>query len=806
MAIHLRRSRTLHQYYNWNVQFPDTSTVLRSILKVQQQTANTLSLFAALLILLTVPLFAPKATSQNINQFQITSSYIYNFTKNIEWSNQDDLDNFAIAVYRPENLGVYNELQQLAKVAKIKNLPITVTKVTSIKSINRYQIVYLDSVNDSLIEDIYNDLKGKSTLLITQQYSNKQFVMINLEPTNNNRYLFEVNKANLLNHGLTPLPELILNGGSEIDVAKLFREGQASLVSMQKQLTTRERNLVQLSSTIKKQESINAELKTDLVKLNEKIEKSNQQLARQNSEIQQQSKKLQSVNQERERLQQDLAKYSAELNQQNIELLDRQKQLKDVRDTIANKEAEVSSLNVTLEKQKSEISELDELVSSQKKALTYSWALAILGALFASTLFFGYLMKRKDNERLRARTRELQIATDRLVIAKKVAESANQAKSRFLSLMSHELRTPLQAIIGYTDVVLEEMHIDGEIKYEEDLTRVLTNSERLLKLINSVLDLAKIEAGRMDLDLINVDIKKLIDEAIGNVKPQIEKKNNQLHVEVQGTNQQFSADYEKLLHITLNLLSNAGKFTENGAIWLTASHSESKLLISVRDTGIGLSEDQQAQIFDQFKQADSSTTRKFGGTGLGLAITKQFVELMGGNIELTSKLGEGSTFSINIPLPINPLPEAPTTTSTDAVITSASEDIERENETCVLIIDDDPAFADIVSRTVSAEGYQVYTAGTAADGLELAKKIKPDLITLDILLPDQHGYDLYQEFKKTPELKNIPIIAASIYDKKSQNEAFIVDVYLTKPISRIDLKTAVQKLAPITSQLNAPKR
>src|SRR5690606_24965482 len=233
------------------------------------------------------------------------------------------------------------------------------------------------------------------------------------------------------------------------------------------------------------------------------------------------------------------------------------------------------------------------------------------------------------------------MARDRLAIARRKAEDASQAKSEFLALMSHELRTPLQAIIGYTEVVIEELKLADETDHLNDLNRVILNSERLLKLINSVLDLAKIESGRMDLDLTEVKLSRLVEEALGTVAPLLEKNSVRLHVDVDDGDDLPVADPEKLLHILINLLGNASKFAAKGQVRVKAYHQPHQIYISVADTGIGISAEQQAAIFDPFRQADSGTTRKFQGSGLGLSITRQLCELMGGGIRVESQVGVG---------------------------------------------------------------------------------------------------------------------------------------------------------------------
>jgi CheY-like chemotaxis protein/two-component sensor histidine kinase len=362
--------------------------------------------------------------------------------------------------------------------------------------------------------------------------------------------------------------------------------------------------------------------------------------------------------------------------------------------------------------------------------------------------------------------------------------------------MRHELRTPLQAIIGYTEVVIEELKLDDDQHHINDLTRVINNSERLLKLINGVLDMAKIESGRMQLDLTEVKLSSLVDEAIGSIRPLLEKNAIQLNINVDDGAVLPIVDPEKLLHILINLLGNACKYAPNSLVSINAIHEPKRICISVADTGIGLSPEQQLHIFEPFQQADNSTTRKFQGSGLGLSITRQLSEMMGGSIAVESELDKGATFLVNLPLPIEPHIFGGSSVDANSDIEMSNPDGKIDGQHIVMI-DDDPAFLDIMARTMRSEGYQVHTASDAETGFRLIQSIKPHIITLDLLLPDQHGWLVFEKIKAEPELQDIPIIIISIMDERKHEPKRHAEGYLTKPIRREALRLAVQRLAPI---------
>jgi signal transduction histidine kinase len=260
----------------------------------------------------------------------------------------------------------------------------------------------------------------------------------------------------------------------------------------------------------------------------------------------------------------------------------------------------------------------------------------------------------EQNQQIQEKRLELMDRTLEAEEATQEAERANQAKSQFLANMSHELRTPLNAIIGYSEMLIEEAEETGQDSTRADLDKIRTAGNHLLGLINEVLDLSKIEAGRMELYLEEVEAGPLLDEVASTVRPLVSNRGNRLDVRLDAHLGAFNVDVTKTRQVVLNLLSNAAKFTERGVITLSAHRvataSGDCIQVAVRDSGIGMSAEQQARLFQPFMQGDASTTRKYGGTGLGLAISKRFVEMMGGTITMESTLGVGTTFTVELPL------------------------------------------------------------------------------------------------------------------------------------------------------------
>ncbi len=398
---------------------------------------------------------------------------------------------------------------------------------------------------------------------------------------------------------------------------------------------------------------------------------------------------------------------------------------------------------------------------------------------------------------------ERRRAEEEVAKAKEASETANKTKSLFLANMSHELRTPLNAIVGYSEMLQEEAVDQNLDSFGNDLEKINSAGRHLLALINDILDLSKIEAGKMDLYLETFDLHKLIEEVASTVRPMVDRNGNTLHVEQSSDLGLMRADQIKVRQGLFNLLSNAAKFTQEGNITLDAERqrmdSREWIVFKVTDTGIGLSADQIVKLFQDFTQADPSTTRKFGGTGLGLALTRRFCQMMGGDVTLQSAPGKGSTFTIKIPAVVTETRlDAVTDPSTGAaVIISASgvdsEESLPEKSTCVLVIDDDPHQRDLMYSFLTKEGFCVRSAKGGEEGLRLAKLLQPVAITLDVMMPDMDGWAVLESLKLDAQLRDIPVIMLTMVDDPQRGVALGAADYATKPVNRRRLSRILKK-------------
>jgi PAS domain S-box-containing protein len=350
--------------------------------------------------------------------------------------------------------------------------------------------------------------------------------------------------------------------------------------------------------------------------------------------------------------------------------------------------------------------------------------------------------------------------------AARAAESANRAKSQFLANMSHELRTPLNAVIGYSDMLLDD--VDEEAA--ADVHRIRQAGRHLLALINDVLDMSKIEAGRMEVVVEPVSLSTLLFEVESTVLPAAQSRNNVLEVDAGSAPAIVHTDGRKLRQILLNLLSNAVKFTRDGRVEVRVDAEEAGLRIAVIDTGIGIAPGVMERLFQPFVQADESTSRRYGGTGLGLALSRRFAEMLGGTLTASSVPGEGSTFVLSLP-------------TTHATVATPAPEVDPGADPLVLCVDDDPATLDLLGRTLRRQGLRVASARSGADALEVARTHRPAVITLDVMMPEMDGWTLLQRLREDPDLRHVPVVMVSMVDH-SQASALALGAsdYLVKPV------------------------
>lgn len=405
-----------------------------------------------------------------------------------------------------------------------------------------------------------------------------------------------------------------------------------------------------------------------------------------------------------------------------------------------------------------------------------------------------------------------------LTSAKEDAERANGAKSEFLAKMSHELRTPLNAVLGYSEILLEDAEIDGRGSEIADLQKISAAGKHLLAMVNDILDISKIEAGKMDLNLEDVDFDRLLDEVESTARPFAAKNTNEFIYKRDESIGTFRADATKLRQAIFNLLSNSAKFTQNGKITLEIKSEireggKNWIHISVTDTGVGISKDQQETLFSNFAQANPAIAAKFGGTGLGLSLSQNLCHLMGGRISVESELGKGACFTIELPAMTADLAGEngqDQTTEYDELLKDAVEETrkrtdsfsgmsqsapEGEKRERILLVDDDLPFLELAERMFVKEGFSPISTDEPQMVLQIARTVKPKAIMLDIMMPGLNGWDVLDTLKSDPATAAIPVVIMSVLDEPQSAGEHGALGCVSKPLDGNKMKTLIKMIS-----------
>ncbi|MBA7640051.1 Sensor histidine kinase RcsC [subsurface metagenome] len=603
---------------------------------IKQKPDKKIQLFVIVVFLL---IFSSILSAQQLKRHEVVAAYIYNFAKNVQWENEHEITEFQFR-FIGEDQRIISVLNKIAGSETLRDKTIKVTSSESIADIENIHLLFVGAARQDMLRSIFNEIEGENILLISDGYEDKRFIMINFVDMPDQKLHFEINRANIINQNLKIMPEMVFLGGTEVDVAKLYKESQ---------------------DEVRSREQIIADLEQNLADLNRQIEESSVEIIRQQTVIEDQDNEIL-----RQRSQMDSEKKRQEdaLSSQAKILEARDRQLSEQLEEIESRTATLEQQQGIIDRQDNEIQaqviileERGATIAAQKRYLYLLAMVIALTLIMIVTIFLAYKDRRKRaaeldehvkeieelNQEMTSLLEDLQAANIRL-------EEADRLKSVFLASMSHELRTPLNSIIGFTGIIL--MGMVGEVTEEQSrqLTIVKKNAAHLLELINDLLDISKIEAGRVELSLEEFKLNDVISEVIETVSPAVNEKGLELLTNVPEGIMLYS-DERRIKQVIMNLVSNAVKFTEQGSVKITARVLEDeKLELSVIDTGIGIKQEDLSKLFAPFQQIEESLAKRYEGTGLGLYLCRKLTGLLGGEIRVKSEYDRGSEFTFVLAL------------------------------------------------------------------------------------------------------------------------------------------------------------
>ena len=448
-------------------------------------------------------------------------------------------------------------------------------------------------------------------------------------------------------------------------------------------------------------------------------------------------------------------------------------------------------------------------------------AFCACGYVFMMAIYYTNIVD-SQSELLKEKDRH-DLTLQELTVAKDDAVAANGAKSEFLAKMSHELRTPLNAVIGYSEILLEDAELESRGEDIADLQKISAAGKHLLAMVNDVLDISKIEAGKMELFIEEVDLAGFLNDVEFTARPMIIQNSNKLVVDKDQDLGVIEADATKLRQAVLNLLSNAAKFTQSGKIELkierTVIDDKDWVNFSVTDTGVGISEEHSKLLFSNFSQAHPSISAKFGGTGLGLSVSQKLIQLMGGEITIKSEVGVGSCFTICLPAyaesGVGSLiiqDEAPKTTNQNIaspeveVLIAEHESENSADITTIVVIEDDKAVLELIDRQLSKQGYKIITTDSARTGMQLTRSVQPDLVLLDIQMPETDGWEVLRALKSDKVTSDCPIAILSVVDERRKAIELGAVELISKPFNVDKLDRLIEHLNKSRSENDQLKK
>lgn len=763
-----------------------------------------------LLLLLCLPAHALEASDQTLK-----IALTYNFFKYVQWPQEKALTTFRVGVIGVDD-DFYEEMAKAAPLLQIRGKGFTVTRLStdSEAALAGFQLLYIGAGEFNNIAGIAQRTRGKGTLLVSESSRTSREIMINLYRAPDNTLKFQINRSNLVHERLNVDKQIVMLGGSELDVANLFRESEDALQQIKTQLAGKEKQFNELLNEISKQQG---ELKNNQQRLNEQkalVEAQKSQMAdlakaqagvtleltKRGDQLKKSQLELESSYQQLEAGQKQLATSSAELKANESQLEDSRRQLatnmmqlQQGKATISSLTKEIDNREKVLDKQRLELQEQIGIIDNQRFWIATITVIALCTLGLAIAIFRVERARKKVVQKLNEANSQLKTIHDKLERDRREADRANKEKSRFLANMSHEIRTPMNVILGYSELLQQAPGLGNEGK--RNLQVINRSGEHLLKLINDVLDISKIESGNISITSEHFSLQSLLVDIDVMFRPRCEQNQLQLQINTPPDTQPcLYGDRGKLLQILINLIGNAIKFTHVGHIHVhagTAPRADGKVLltITVEDTGEGIGEKDFDKVFRLYEQTESGL-HSGKGTGLGLAISREFARKMGGDLSFTSSAGTGSTFLLSLPFLIGDSSLVGENDPTHSPIALRAGQSSRR----ILVVDDNTNNRDLLKKILLPFGFELKEAASGHEAISACDAWEPHLVLMDLRMPEMNGREAIRQIRTRHAQAQLAIIVVTASAIESERQAVLelgINDYVRKPFRASELLSKI---------------